>query len=242
MKLVSTLLTLLLCFNFSALSQKSIKNKKPKLGIQGGANIGALWGANAEDGDSGSPGIGFNGGVYTYFHLIGDVDFKPSINYGYNGVSFDSVRELKNFPATQDGFPLYIDGISEVSGEVDVHYIELPLEFILNFGQRFAMQLGSRIGYMFAGNVEGEIQPYIGSKLTQMDIEDLSDHLVLDKGSLDWRVGIGFHYKLSAKTKVAANMVVGFNEINTPTDNFTDQLKNVYATTYIAYNIFGNYY
>lgn len=246
MKYSNAILRALFCFfvcaNFTYIqAQGKLKNKAAKFGIEAGVNIGAFWGVEVQEGDKGSPGIGLNAGIFGYYHVIGDVDFRPSLKYSYTGASFDSVRELQQYPTKVDGFPIYIDVITETTGEVDIHYFEMPLEFVLNFGERLAIQIGPRLGYLATGKVEGEIQPYLISTLQPTDLEQLEDHLVLNKKSFEIRGGLGLSFKLTKKSQVGASIVFGFNEVNSPTENYTDQLKNVFATTSFAYNIFGEY-
>ncbi len=245
MKIIYTLLLSMFCLVFSNaqdIASGKLKNKRIKLGVEGGINAGAFYGTEFQDGDTGTPGIGLNAGVYTYLHIIGDIDLRPSLKYSYTGASFYSERELLAYPAKVDGFPIYTDVFTVTEGDIDIHYIELPLEFVLSFGNRLAMQLGPRFAYLLNGNVEGTVQPTLITTGIEADLEQLSDHLVLNENAIDFRVGLGLSYKLSRKMQVGATLVVGMNKFNSPTENYTDELKNVFASSYVAYNIFGNYW
>ena len=171
----------------------------PRFGIKGGVNLATM----EIDDDSQSNEINtnnktsFHAGLLVNVPLGGALRFQPELVYSGQGSKFSTGS-----------------GITSVKGELDLHYINVPLMLQLQGNSGFYGELGPQIGFLIKG---------------QSEINGVEEDIKDDLKKLDFGAGLGIGYLTRVGLGLGARYNMGFSNIydgETGTDDDNEKYKN----------------
>lgn len=155
----------------------------PRFGIKGGVNLATM---EIDDDSNTNPlntnnKTSFHGGLFVNIPLGGALRFQPELVYSGQGTKFSEGS-----------------GTSTIKGEMDLHYIQVPLMFQLQGNSGLYGELGPQIGFLVK---------------SEMEIGSVTEDIKEDLKKVDFGAGLGIGYLTRIGLGIGARYNMGFSNI-----------------------------
>lgn len=226
-------------------------------GIKGGVTMGALIGKIDAETSSGAPVWRPHAGLFGEIALNEKWAFRPELMYNQSGVTY-----AENLPRTDTLFPFYaaIDTFfvptfytSDIQGEYDMHYVELPLKMVFYLNPKMGLTFGLRLSWLVKGSNIGTRQIDVGENAGQQENYDseadyldalftrsfteYDDGKTIEKFDLGWM--IGSQYRFTNYLSAYFDSSIGLTQAQKPSENVPYAFRNLYLCIGLSLDIGG---
>ncbi len=208
-------------------------------GASAGGNIGVVIGP-LRDNSSAQPVFGPSLGLFAHKQVNSKWALQLEANYCLTGVHFqqqifdrdtlwtEQIGEIEyQIPATYS---------ADVSGQIKLHYINLPLQAIYHFSPRFSTGFGPRMAILFKGKFEGTGDVIVGEEYVFAETtEDFDESENLQR--FDFGLTASWQYRFTQKLRTQFAFSGGLVALNEKGDLVQDQFFNGFANLTLLYTL-----
>ena len=209
-------------------------------GVKGGLNFGTPYG-KAEEGATGSPGVGPRVGFFVRAHVKNRLDLQMEILYSAKGASYgtpvsgDTLYE-QELHGSIYLIPTYYKGW--VDGEFDNHYIDFPIMARYQVSKRFFLMCGPQVSYLLKGSCTGLADITVGENFSHVTDEPYDESGSLNKW--DYSLLFATNYELLGGLNFELGLSYGLRSIyKDGYDEVDGTYRNIYLDAMIGYR-FGD--
>ena len=215
-------------------------------GLKGGLNIGTPVGV-AEEGASGSLGVGPMIGMYFAYNLGGKWTLHGEFLYSYKGskfttpVSGDTIYQYHAVTPDGDSIPAEANTIYRgmVDGKFDNRYIDVPLYASYELSRRFRLLFGGYVSYLVSGYNAGYADVEVGDPnypFTTVEDEPFDQSSELSK--FDYGLLVGSTYLTKHRLNFGISATMGLKSIYKKNYKYIDGVvRNVYLQTFVQFRL-----
>lgn len=223
-----------------------VKAQDMDFGLKGGLNIGTPYGV-AEEGASGSLGVGPLIGMYFAYNLGNKWTLHGEFLYSYKGskfhtpVSGDTIYQYYAVTPAGDSIPAEANTIYRgvVDGKFDNRYIDVPLYASYELSRRFRLLFGGYLSYLVSGHNAGYADVEVGDPnypFTTVEDEPFDQSSELSK--LDYGLLAGSTYMTKHRLNFGISATVGLKSIYKKNYKYLDGVvRNIYLQTFVQFRL-----
>lgn len=224
----------------------SVQAQQMEFGLKGGVNIGTPVGV-AEEGASGSLGVGPLIGMYFAYDLSNKWAIHGEFLYSYKGskfhtpVSGDTIYRYDT--ELPDGTVIPSEAHTTYRGTVDGkfnnRYLDVPLFASYALGKRFKLLGGAYISYLLYGENKGFADIEVGdpeSPFTYVEDEEFDQSSELN--TWDYGVLLGTTFDTGYRINVGLSATTGLRSIYRNNYKYIDGVvRNVYLQAFLQFRV-----
>ncbi len=209
-------------------------------GIKAGVNMGALI-APVEEGSSGQAQFGPLVGISAAIPISEKIGLEAVLQYVRSGVKFQSSLPKQDtmWTITVSGMDFLVPATyrAEVDGQMWVDYLDVPLSFYYQFGQRMRISTGPRVAYLLNKKFDGTSDVIVGDTgIFDQFIEEFEESALLHNFDFGWT--LGSQYQLFPKLALDFKIESGITPLNDTNDQIKDQFRSLFFNFNLIYSIF----
>lgn len=223
-------------FHFLIIIAISSFSQNYNWGIKGGVNLGTPYG-KAEDGATGSPGIGPRLGFFVLRKFNEKVDLQVEVLYSAKGgkyetpVSGDTVYEQVLHGVTYQ-IPTYYKGW--VEGKFDNVYLDFPLLARYHPGEKMSFLIGAQVSYLLKGGNYGTADIEIGENYSKVYGEPFDESAYINQW--DYSLILGGNYESNSGLNIDLGLSFGLRSLfKSSYDLIDNKYRNIYLYSTIGY-------
>ncbi len=230
-----------LLLSFSILfSTKGFAQTKFYYGLKAGVTYGTPIGP-AEEGASGSPGIGPVLGAFGELQLSEKVGILSDISYVQKKAKFATPVTEKEYsypynPISQPDTTVYIETIftGNVKGEFDNKYLEIPVLFQYHFSEQMSVLAGPYFSFLLSPGNIGSATGNVGFGNLPVENQEFDESEFISK--FDFGGALGLRYNTNFGVHVDFRATTGLKSVYQADYSGTEDLiRNVYLSLTAGY-------
>ncbi|MFO8130087.1 MAG: porin family protein [Bacteroidales bacterium] len=220
-------------------------------GIKGGLNIGTPYGV-AEEGATGSPGIGPLIGMFFKYNLSDKWAVHGDFSYSFKGSSFDTpvsgdtlyewTQKHPTHPGTDTTYYAQTTYEGYVDGEYANWYFDIPVYISYRLSRSFIIFGGAQVSYLVKGKNKGSADIIVGdpkSPYTKVYGEPFDQSNELN--TWDYGLILGTQLEGKKRLNLGISLTCGLGSIYHKNYKYIDNvIRNIYLQTFLGFRINGS--